>query len=83
MDLECIDEGEFGDLHDEFENVVDLADDDRPNNELRRGFYSVYTRILHGTLGARYHVCLPKCVEDGIRHVFPNENGVYMGYMSS
>lgn len=67
------------------EEVVDHVEGQRntvqdQNNLLRKYGYQKAVEILYGVLGRGNRVQLPKCVVNGIRNKYPDDNGEYMGY---
>ena len=51
------------------------------NNLIRKQCYRIVSGLIDGFLGCGNRRQLPKCVVDGIRTTFPNEDGTaYMGF---
>ena len=54
------------------------------NNLIRKQCYRVASGIIDGYMGRQKRKQLPKCVINGIRNEFPNEDGrAYMGFHSA
>ena len=53
------------------------------NNIKRKMAYRIAARRIHGKLGPRVRKQLPDCVVSGVRELFPDEDGNYMGYKES
>jgi hypothetical protein len=68
------DESEHGHLH----------GDDLPSNNTRRKclYRQIALAIAGGPLGKGKRIQLPCCILDGIRALFPDMNGKYMGHMT-
>ena len=65
--------------------AVDLLVRDPENKftqgEKRKLCYQRYVTVVFGVLGGEKRKKLPKCVLDGVREVYPDFDGNYMGHM--
>ena len=65
------------------EDVVGCVGDaliGRTNSEIHKDCYRLFICVWQGPLGVGNRVPLPDCVTSGVRHEFPSETGMYMGY---
>lgn len=51
-----------------------------PSNIKRKKAYQHMSKKIHGTLGLGNRIQLPTCVTENIKRIYPDENGIYMGY---
>jgi hypothetical protein len=50
------------------------------NNIIRKKCYQVFIALHHGYLGRNKREKIPSCVTTAIRQVYPDCNGLYMGF---
>lgn len=62
-------------IDDEFQDILC-----RRSNEIRKAFYGMFVQLWLGYQGKGVRTPLPACVVQGVRSVFPDEDGAYMGY---
>ncbi|XP_069815788.1 uncharacterized protein [Dendropsophus ebraccatus] len=56
---------------------------DTPKRLLRKAAYRSYTRMIHGFLGKHRRIPIPSCVVHLVRCTFPDEDGLYMGFIQT
>jgi len=73
------------------EKIVDLANqwlfddygpdaDGPPPNIVRKYYCRAYVLIRHSTVGANKRIIIPECVRRGVRALYPDPDGNYMGH---
>ena len=62
------------------QNDNDIINPTSTNKEKRFFSYKQFSYILHGHLGKGNRKELPKCVVEGVRALYPDEKGQYVGY---
>ena len=63
--------------------LMDGSEGEATNSSRRKNLYRQMTLILNGgPLGKGVRIDLPECVKRGIRDLFPNADGKYMGFLA-
>jgi hypothetical protein len=60
-----------------------VIDQSLPQNEIRKQAYRAFVLAWKGHQGKGIRVRIPHCVLTGIRNVWPDPNGSYMGHHDS
>jgi hypothetical protein len=63
--------------------VLAAIDQSQPRNEIRKQAYRAFVLSWKGHQGKGQRVRIPPCVLAGIRNVWPDPNGSYMGHFDS
>jgi hypothetical protein len=71
---------EFLQSQQELERIVDCMAPDTSAKAKRFHAYQFMSRKLHGQLGKKNRVPLPPCCQQGLRDLFPSEDGKYTGF---
>ena len=64
------------------EEWLENVSEEKTVRQIRNYCYRVFTRLFHGVLGRGNRVPIPKCVTNGIRIKYPNEDDSenFVGY---
>jgi hypothetical protein len=65
------------------DEVLAAIDQSQPRNEIRKQAYRAFVLSWKGHQGKGQRVRIPPCVLTGIRNVWPDPNGCYMGHFDS
>ena len=64
--------------------LLEHTEDNVPSkSEIRNFIYKLFTRLIHGYLGKDNRIELPTCVVANVRNKYPNEDGEYVGFIST
>ena len=77
LEQEILDNDRVHNTHD----IAGEAVDNEPNRARRKRAFQLASRIINGHLGKGNRKKHSQCVEEGVRSLFPDEQGNHMGFM--